>query len=261
MWAIVTGGSSGLGKAIATRLAKDGYDVVIVSRSAEKLQSAADGIMAACPGREVVCLPLDLSLSDAPRRLFDWAADKGIHPTVLVNDAGMYIYKPATAISESERESLVNLNINTLSGLCSLFGEMMEKDARQEGYAGVKKTPRHIVNIASYSVYMPIWGFSMYAGSKAFVRTFSRCIGKEMRPFGVYVTAVAPAGIDTGLMKLRPTVQKLASRLGFLAGADTVARIGLRAAKHRRRYCIPLWYNVLFIPFLWMFQPLFKKVL
>lgn len=260
MWAIVTGGSSGLGKAVANRLARDGYDLVIVSRSAQRLQSAADGIKAECPEREVLFLPLDLSLADAPQRLYDWAAEKGIHPTVLVNDAGMYIYRPVTLISESERQSLINLNIGTLSGLCALFGAMMQEDAQKERTAGVK-TSRHIVNIASYSVYMPIWGFSMYAGSKAFVRTFSRCIGKEMRPFGVYVTAVAPAGIDTNLMNLRPGIRKLASSLGLLAGPDTIARIGLRAAKHRRRYCIPLWYNALFIPFLWMFQPLFKKVL
>lgn len=260
MWAIVTGGSSGLGKAMAMRLAREGYDVVIVSRNAGNLQSAADGIRAACPEREVLYLSLDLSLPEAPRHLFDWAVAKGIHPAVLVNDAGMYVYKPVTIISEKEREALINLNINALSGLCALFGDLMRREAQQERAVGIKRS-RHIVNIASYSVYMPIWGFSMYAGSKAFVRTFSRCIAKEMRPFGVYVTTVAPAGIDTGLMKLRPGIRKLASRLGLLASADTVARIGLRAAKNRRRYCIPLWFNALFIPFLWMFQPLFKKVL
>lgn len=255
MWSIVTGGSSGLGLALAKRLAKEGSDVLLVSRSAEKLEAAREQILATegCTQREVRIFPCDLSEADAPEKLFEWTTAEGIIPHTLVNDAGMYIYKQATEIPTQKQHQLINLNINALVTLCRLYGEQM-----------AKATParRDILNIASYSVYMPIWGFSLYASSKAFVRTFSRCIGKELGPRGVKVTAVAPAGIDTGLMKLRPGIQKLASGLGILASPDKVARCSIRAMHTKRiSYWIPVWPNVLGIPFLWMLQPIFKKVL
>lgn len=257
-YAIVTGGSSGLGFAIAKRLANQGYNLILVSRSEEKLTAARQSILdnTACPV-EILIFPLDLSEVSAPEKLHDWTFGLGITPDILVNDAGMYIYKPLCEIPTIEQKRLIALNINALTSLCRLYGSDMAREN-----AGKDAHTRHILNIASYSVYMPIEGFSLYASSKAFVRTFSRCVAKELRHKGVKVTAVAPAGIDTDLMHLKPGIRKLARSLGLLASTDTIARISLRAMKTKGlHYWIPLWFNALFIPFLWMFQPLFKKVL
>lgn len=273
MWAIVTGGSSGLGFAIARQLAAEGYDLVLVSRSEAKLRDAADRILAELGGgvssgnvssggvssggvsssdassRRILIHPLDLSCPQAPASLVEWTLSQKIVPDVLVNNAGMYIYSPICRISADSQDCLLNLNIGALSKLCRLYAQQMQAGS-------------HILNIASYSVYMPIEGFSLYAGSKAFVRTFSRCISKELRHRGIRVTAVAPAGMDTGLMKLRPEIQKTARRLGFLRSPEAIARISLRVMRAKYiNYWIPGWYNVLFIPFLRLFQPLFKKVL
>lgn len=263
MWAVVTGGSSGLGLAIAKRLAREGNDIVLVSRSAEKLEAAKQQILQVSATTQVSIFPCDLSESGAPEKLFEWTSSQGIVPHILVNDAGMYIYKPLTEIPAEKQHQIVNLNISALVTLCRLYGEQMAAAyAADKQSANGKAKRRNILNIASYSVYMPIWGFSMYASTKAFVRTFSRCLGKELRPRGVKVTAVAPAGIDTGLMKLRPGIQKLASGLGILASPDKVARCSVRAMHTKRiSYWIPVWFNALGIPFLWMFQPIFKKVL
>lgn len=257
MWAIVTGGSSGLGLALAKRLAKQGYDLVLVSRSAEKLDEAAARIKECCGGRDIRVCPMDLSRPGAAESLHEWTEARGIDPDVLVNNAGMYFYEPVTEVNESQQDCLIGLNISALASLCRLYGRDMAALGCKSG-----RPEKYILNIASYSVYMPIEGFGYYAGSKAFVRTFSRCFAKEMRHSGVKVTAVAPAGIDTGLMHLRPRIRSLARTFGFLASADTIARISLRVLKSRRiHYWIPLWYNVLFIPFLWVFQRFFKKVL
>lgn len=254
MWAIVTGGSSGLGLALAKRLAKQGYDLVLVGRNEKKLEDAAAQIK----GKgDVRLYPLDLSRPDAAESLHDWTGSRGIVPDVLVNNAGMYFYESVTDVEKSQQDSLIGLNVSALASLCRIYGKEMADSVRSGSKSG-----KYILNIASYSVYMPIEGFAYYAGSKAFVRTFSRCFAKEMRHEGVKVTAVAPAGIDTGLMHLRPKVRALARTFGFLADADTIARISLRVMKCRCiHYWIPLWFNVLFIPFLWMFQRLFKKVL
>lgn len=270
-YALITGGSSGLGLAIAKRLASQGYNLVLVSRNEEKLAAARQSIFDCLKEKAgqatetgntagpvvIRIFPLDLSETSAPQRLHDWTTVQGIKPDILVNDAGMYIYRSLCEIPEETQSSLIALNITALTSLCRLYG----MDMAQEN-EGKDAHTRYILNIASYSVYMPIEGFSLYASSKAFVRTFSRCIAKELRHKGVKVTAVAPAGMDTNLMNLKPGIRKLARSLGFLASTDTIARISLRAMKTRGlHYWIPLWFNALFIPFLWMFQPLFKKVL
>ena len=263
-WAIVTGGGSGLGLAIAKRLAGQGYDIVIVGRNEQKLSDAA-AVIQACFERGAQCgtrphvltFPIDLSEDGAPEKLYEWAANEGVHPDVLVNNAGMYIYDKVLDVNSARQKKLIGVNVNALASLCRLFGADM---ARQKEHSPAKG--KYILNIASYSVYMAIEGFGFYAGSKAFVRIFSKCFAKEMRHAGVKVTAVAPAGMDTTLMGLRPGIQRLARATGFLVSPDRIARISLRAMKTGCvSYWIPGWYNILFIPFLWMFQPIFKKVL
>lgn len=259
-WAIVTGGGSGLGLSIAKTLAKQGYDIVIVGRNTQKLSDATVQIQKCRENGiqpHVLAFSLDLSEDGAPEKLYEWVANEDIHPDVLVNNAGMYIYDRVLDVNSDRQKNLLGVNVNALASLCRLFGADM---ARQKELDPAKR--KYILNIASYSVYMPIEGFGFYAGSKAFVRTFSKCFAKEMRHAGVKVTAVAPAGMDTALMGLKPGVQKLARDMGFLVNPDRIARISLRAMKTRCiTYWIPIWYNVLFIPFLWMFQHIFKKVL
>lgn len=257
-WAIVTGGGSGLGLAIAKRLAGQGYDIVIVGRNEQRLADAAAAIKSCFESEgRVLTLPLDLSQDGAPEKLYEWAANEDIHPDILVNNAGMYIYDKVLDVTPDRQKNLLGVNVNAIASLCRLFGADM---ARQKELDPAKR--KYILNIASYSVYMPIEGFGFYAGSKAFVRIFSKCFAKEMRHAGVKVTAVAPAGMDTTLMGLRPGIQKLARATGFLASPDRIARISIRAMKTMCiGYWIPGWYNVLFIPFLWLFQPVFNKVL
>lgn len=257
MWAIVTGGGSGLGLAIATQLAGEGCNIVIVGRNQAKLDSAAQAILESCgtPAVRVETLSLDLSAADAPETLYSWTCERDIKVDILVNNAGAYAYKPVCDFTGEQMAGIVDLNVGSLASMCRVFGADMARRSAD----GVR---RYILNIASYSVYMPIEGFAMYAGSKAFVRTFNRCFAKEMRHHNVKVTAVAPAGIDTGLMHLRPGIQKIARAAGFLVSPRTIARKSLRALRCPGiHYWIPGWHNALFIPFLWMFQPLFKKVL
>lgn len=265
MWAIVTGGGSGLGLAIATQLSVEGYNIVIVGRNQAKLDSAARAILEACgacdaqsasaPVVRVETLSLDLSAADAPETLYNWTCDHDIKVDILVNNAGAYAYKPVCELSREQMAGIVDLNVASLASMCRVFGA----DMASRSADGVR---RYILNIASYSVYMPIEGFAMYAGTKAFVRTFNRCFAKEMRHHNVKVTAVAPAGIDTGLMHLRPGIQKIARAAGFLVSPRIIARKSLRALRCPGiHYWIPGWHNALFIPFLWLFQPIFKKVL
>ena len=259
MWAIITGGSKGLGLAMAKELYSEAYSVVLVGRSKGRLEAAMKQVLRCAPKKryvysprpKVLTFPCDLSSPDGVQSLHKWTSSHSIVPDVLVNNAGAYLYSDLQDLGQKKIDNILSLDIDTPVNLCRIYHDEMACDGG-----------RHIVNIASYSVYMPIRGLSLYAGSKAFIRTFGKCLAKEFGPSGIKVTTIAPAGIDTDLMNLRPSVRNIARRLGFLAKPETVARISCRVMKIPFiHYWIPLWYNVLFIPFLMLFQWVYKRVL
>ena len=82
----------------------------------------------------------------------------------------------------------------------------------------------HILNMSSYSLWMPFPGLALYSASKAYLRSFSVAFAKEVREHGIRVTAVCPAGVATDLYGLTPRWQRIGTRLGVLITADSCAR-------------------------------------
>lgn len=240
-WALVTGGSAGIGLAIARELLMQEYRVILVSRSSERLQTARHTLLAETgKGEEYIAIhAADLTQTDAPAKLLHWTEEQGYTIEVLVNNAGMYYFRDAVSLPVDDVERIISLNVRSLALLCRLFGEKMATQG--SGY---------ILNLSSYSVYMKLPGWSLYSGTKAFVRNFSITFGREMRSRGVYVTTAAPAGVATELMGLPPKVFRLAKKTGFLMRPETCAKRLVRALFRRREYTIPGWYNRLWIPLL-----------
>ena len=119
----------------------------------------------------------------------------------------------------------------------------------------------HILNMSSYSLWMPFPGLSLYSASKAYLRAFSVAFAKEVREHGIRVTAVCPAGVATDLYGLTPRWQRIGLRLGVLISADSCARRGLRALWRGRRTIVPDWWNRIWIPLckllpMWVIRPL-----
>ena len=106
----------------------------------------------------------------------------------------------------------------------------------------------HILNMSSYSLWMPFPGLSLYSASKAYLRAFSVAFAKEVREAGIRVTAVCPAGVATDLYGLTPRWQRIGLRVGALISADACARRGLRGLWRGRRTIVPDWWNRLWIP-------------
>lgn len=260
-WALVTGGSRGLGYATAECLAEKGYNIIIVSRGEAELMEAQQRLAEKFPALQILAKVHDLSVPGSAEELYAWTSSQGIRVSFLVNNAGIYIYQPLVTTPAELQNEIVNLDITALTSLCRLYGADMIEDVEASRKVSKKALKCYILNIASYSVYMPIADLGLYAGCKAYVKTFSRCLQREMKSKGVYVTAVAPAGINTTLMRLRPEIQNLAVKLGFLASPRNIAQKSLWATFHSKPYHIPGWYNALFIPMLGLCQPIFKKVL
>ncbi|MCQ2168462.1 MAG: SDR family NAD(P)-dependent oxidoreductase [Bacteroidales bacterium] len=247
-WALVTGGDSGIGLALSRELAGRSYNLLLVSRTVSKLESAAGQLSLEFPEIQVEYKAVDLSVAGAAEEVHEWAGPKDID--VLVNDAGMFLFRDVCNTPVEYLDAMLTLHVRTVTVMCRLFG----KDMAVRGCG-------HILNLSSYSLYMPWPGITVYGATKAYIRHFSISLAKELRESGVHVCAVAPGWIDTDLMGLSDGIRGLGRKVGILMSPAALAGRSLRALFKGRKYIIPGWYNVMFIPFVKHLGPGATKLL
>jgi short-subunit dehydrogenase len=183
---LVTGGSKGIGLALAREFARNGYDLLLVARKKEALKKAATEIEDAS-GVAVRTYAIDLAGPDAPEELFHYVQEAGIHVDALINNAGLGAHGAFAQSDRSRTNAMLDLNVVSLTSLTHLFLEPML--ARGEG---------RIINVASVVAYFsggPQW--AAYVASKSYVLSFSRGLAAELRGTGVTVTALAPGSTAT----------------------------------------------------------------
>lgn len=255
MFALITGGSSGIGLAMARELGRRGYDLLLVSRTASRLDAAAASLHEDT-GHTVVTHAVDLSAHGAAQALFDWIGEQQFDVEVLVNNAGAFLFNDVVATSPERLESFYTLDVETPLLFCRLFGEAMAARSPQRG--GQRG---YILNVSSYSICMPWPGLAVYSSAKSAVHTLSLAMSREMRERDVYVTATAPAAVATGLVGLTDHWMRIGQRLGVIMSADKVARISLRALFRGRRQVIPGWYYRPLMPLLRHMGPAATRLL
>ena len=240
--AVVTGGSRGIGRAVCVQLARQGCHVVVNYCHGE---AAAAETVSLCraEGAQAVAVQADVSTAEGCKKLFEEAVNAFGRVDILVNNAGVFSYLDILATPVERIERMILLHDLTLSKNCRAFGADMAR--RGSGY---------ILNMSSYSVWMPFPGMALYTATKAYVRCFSKAFAKEVAERGVRVTAVCPAGVATDLYGLSPKWQHIGRRLGVLISPDSCARRGLRALWRGRRCIVPDWWNRLFVP-LFFYMP------
>lgn len=183
-YAVVTGGTSGIGYEIARLLAMDGYNLVLVARSSDRLLEASDEFQEI--GVDVMMIDKDLFDPAAAREVYHELKNQGIQVDVLINNAAQGQKGRFNEIPLERHLEIIQLNITTLVSLTKLFVEDMLK--RKHG---------RILNLASVVSKTPAPEFAIYAASKAFVLSFSEAISKELEGSGVTVTALLPGRTDT----------------------------------------------------------------
>jgi short-subunit dehydrogenase len=193
--ALVTGATTGIGAAIAERMAREGMDLVLVARDGARLAAAAKRLRAD-HGVEVLAIALDLSRQQASVRLAERLKDERIEVEVLVNNAGAALVGPVAATDPARMRALVDLNAGAVAELSSLLLPGML--ARGHGA---------IVNVASTAAYAPAPYNAAYGASKAFVLSFTRAMWAETNGTGVRVVAVSPGATETP-MNPRPAPGK-----------------------------------------------------
>ena len=252
-WALVSGAGSGIGRCYALRLAALGYHLVLVGMTAQPLEAVKLEIQEHQPQCDIRIVVCDLARVEAARELHDYTQRAGIEIDVLINNAGMFSFRDILQTPEERIERIILLHDLTNTQLSRLYAI----DMARRGQGG------YILNMSSYSQWMPFPGLALYSASKAYLRTFSVAFAKEVREAGIRVTSVSPAGVATDLYGLTPYWQRIGLRLGVLISADHCARAGLRALWRGRRSIVPDWWNRLWIPIckmlpMWIIRPLRK---
>ncbi|RQO52356.1 SDR family oxidoreductase [Variovorax sp. KBW07] len=182
--ALITGASSGIGAIYADRLARRGFDLVLVARNQERLQALA-ARLAAETGRKVETIAADLTNKKDIARV-DAAIRTNRELTLLVNNAGVGATAPLLASDIDKMEEMIAINVNALTRLTY---------AAVPGF--VARGAGTLINIASIVAVSPETLNGVYGGSKAFVLAFSQSLQHELGDKGVRVQAVLPGATAT----------------------------------------------------------------
>ena len=183
--AVVTGASSGIGEAIARKLAKAGIKVILVARRGDRLKQIQSDISAG-GGRAEIAVA-DLSQHQERERIFECYQNAD----VLVNNAGFGWYGFFTEMTWETAQAMLLVNDHATVHLTRLF--LPEMVTRKRG---------HIINMSSIVGSLPSQGVAMYSASKAFLDAFTTAVYRETRGTGVQVSLVRPGAVKTDFFRV-----------------------------------------------------------
>ena len=285
-YALITGGSSGIGLEYARQLAAMGYSLYLVSNRESELAAAAASLSgSACaqartprpdssgaaekaatdtsedvqvrtlcldlttPGAaeeaapdisedvQVRTLCLDLTTPGAAEVIVEWCESGECFPEVFICNAGVFFMDYLSEENLPKVRGMMSLHVDSATELCVLMGSRMKQ-------AGSGR----ILIMSSMTARIPAPGITVYSATKAYLKSFGKGFSHEMRPFGVYVTTVCPAAVDTGLYPLSPKLRSALRKLGIVRSPRWLARRGLRALFRGRRTVSPGLMNTLLPP-------------
>jgi uncharacterized protein len=242
---VITGASSGIGRALVRTFARKGHAVLAVARREERLQALCRET-AEKHGATVHYLALDITSRGAPQILLEEAIRIFGKVHVLVNDAGMSPYQEFRELHYVHLCQILSLNIQALTELCYLFLPHMLAHGE----------PSHLVNVGSVGGYAPLPKFAVYTGSKHYVRVFTNLLYHECRGSNVRVSAIHPGGTLTEFPGLAGQRIKKFARKTMLT-PEQVAEIAYPAILKGKRVIIPGTIDMLavlmgkILPFPW----------
>jgi short-subunit dehydrogenase len=224
---VVVGASSGIGRALAETFAREGHNVLAVARRGQRLQALCQEIAEQCDA-SAHYLAIDVTSENAPQIVLDEAIRALGKVHVLIYAAAMSPYQKFQELAQDHIRQIITLNVQSLTDFCHLF--MAHMLAHGE--------PSHVVNVGSVGGYAPLPNFSVYSGSKHFVRVFTNLLRHEYRRSNIRVTGLHPGGTLTEFLELAgERVTKFAQRT--MMTPDQVAEKAYPAILRGKRVIIP----------------------
>ena len=183
--ALITGASRGIGQALATELARRGYNVLLTARSLDALEAVAADLRTQF-GVTAHVLAADLAAPDGAARVAEWAMTTAPDLAVLVNNAGYGLWGRFEDLGLAEQQQMLRLNMQVPVELTHHLLPALRH--QPQGY---------VLNVASTAAYQAVPTLTLYAASKAFLLSFSRGLRYELRDSPVSVTCLSPGATAT----------------------------------------------------------------
>ena len=211
-YALIAGGSKGIGFAIAEALAKRGYHLILIARHMDGLIEAKNKIEAAYPVH-VELLAYDLSKEETAPAIAAWCTAKDIKLKMLCNVAGLGGDEDYLSLSLDSLRYMVNLNLSSAMAMSLTLLPLLEKNA-----------PAYILNVASMAGFAPIPSKNLYAATKAAVISFSYSLRYQLKQKNISVSCLAPGPVYT-----KPSIEvETKKQLGWFGNQMSVSpkRVG-----------------------------------
>ena len=239
----ITGGSSGIGLALARKLFSYGANVVIIARNSEKLEDARRDIeqFKVSSGQFIRCLSADVSNSANLSRIIPQAMKESGTPDILINSAGIINNDYLGKISYDTFDAIMKIN---LYGTRNMIAEVLP---------AMKNGGGHIVIISSAAGLMGMCGYTAYGTSKFALVGFAECLRGELKQQGISLTVVCPPEVDTPMlldeMKTIPSEIRILKNMSGQLKPEFVAARVLQAIARKKFMVVPgfrtkwLWYT------------------
>jgi short-subunit dehydrogenase len=225
---LITGASSGIGAAFASKLAARGRNVLLVARSEDRLIALCNelGRLTSIRAQYVA---IDLQQPGAAEQLFEETNKRGLEIDMLINNAGFGSMGDFTKLDLKTELDMINLNVTALVDLTHHF--LVPMRDRKRGT---------IVNVASTAGFQPVPYMATYAATKAFVLSFSEALWEENRVHGIHVMALCPGVTETNFFNAsgidRPPMRTIQT-------AEEVVDTALRSLERKKNLVISGWTN------------------
>lgn len=227
-YALVAGGSKGIGYAIAEALAKRGYNLVLIARHEDALRKAEERLETAY-GIQVDVLVHDLSREESAEEIAAWCRDRQLPLRVLCNVAGFGGARDYLKLPLDSVRYMVRLNLESTVALTYTLLPLLEKNA-----------PSHILNVASMAGFAPISIKNVYSATKSAVVYFSYSLHQQLKKKNISVSCLAPGPVFT-----KPEIEiETKRRLGWLGvqmavPQEKVGEIAVRKMLKGKRLIVP----------------------
>jgi len=227
-YALVTGGSKGIGYAIAAALARRKYNLILVARDHSTLSDAKKKLESSY-SIHVEVLSYDLSLEDSAGKIAQWCTDKDVKLEMLCNAGGVGGEKDFLSLPLESLRHMVNLNIGSCMSMTLLLLPLLEKNA-----------PSYILNVSSLAGFAPIPSKNMYSATKSAVIYFSYGLRSQLKKKNISVSCLAPGPVFT-----KPSIEAVTKKkmgwfgMQMAVPPEEVGEIAVRKTLEKKMIIIP----------------------
>lgn len=232
--ALVTGTTSGIGRALTEKLAAEEYDLILVSRNEVKLEEQARQLSKKY-GVKVFEIPMELTEKDAAKKIFDCIEMQGNDIQVLINNAGFDEYGAFLDTNLDREIDMIQLHTIFITEIMKLFLPKM-----------IEKNYGRILNLGSIASYISCPYDAVYGATKAYVLSVSKAINTEMKDYDIGITTLCPGATDTEFASKADMKETLLFKVAVMK-PEKVAEIGYRALMKKKAIIVPGAYNKMLV--------------